>query len=73
MSKPESVLRLIIEVLDIFVFFWLAIRGMMFIWDGGGGYLPFWGCALISTAVFWKKYDKGAMVTALKDSIKRVV
>ena len=48
----------LIKLIDTAIFLWLAIRGFMFIYEGGGGYINFWGCALIATAVFWKKLEK---------------
>ena len=71
MSKPEALIRLIVQLLDLGVFFFILYKGLAFIWEGGGGYTLFWGSALVSTAVFWAKLDKDAMVSSLKNAICR--
>jgi len=73
MSKLEALLRLIVQLLDLFVFFFILFKGLSFIWQGGGGYILFWGSALVVTAVFWAKLDKDAMVSSLKNAITRFV
>ena len=73
MSKVEALVRLIVQLLDLFVFFFILIKGLFFICEGGGGYIIFWGTALVVTAVFWAKLDKDAMVSSLKTAIARVV
>jgi hypothetical protein len=73
MSKLEALTRLVVQLLDLFVFFFILIKGLLFIWEGGGGYILFWGSALVITAVFWAKLDKDAMVSALKTAISRAL
>ena len=73
MSTSEAFIRLIVQLLDLFVFFFLLIKGLMFIWQGGGGYILFWGSALIATAVLWAKLDKDAMVTSLKNAVGQLI
>ncbi len=69
----RQLLRLAVQLLDLLVFFFILIKGLAFIWDGGGGYILFWGTALVVTAVFWAKLDKDAMVTALKNALTGLV
>ncbi len=72
MSKLEALIRLVVQLLDLFVFFFILFKGLGFIWEGGGGYIYFWGTALVVTAVFWAKLDKDAMVSSLKNAIGRL-
>ena len=63
-------IRTVTNFIDTLIFLWLAIRGMMFIYMGGGGYIIFWGCALICTAVFWKKLDKEPVVSSFENMLR---
>jgi hypothetical protein len=73
MSRLEALARLLVQLADLGVFLWLAIKGLMFVWEGGGGYIIFWGAALIASAVFWKQLDKDAIITSLKSAITQLV
>ncbi len=61
----------LIHLIDTLLFLWLATRGFLFIWEGGGGYIIFWGCALIATAVYWKTLDKSFIVDSFKALLNR--
>ncbi len=65
----HAMLRVSVNLIDTLIFLWLAIRGFFLIAQGGGGYVLFWGCALICTAVFWKGLNKEGVVTSVQEFI----